>query len=164
MAKIPIKLKPGAKLQSETEALTNSTNNPQFVLWRINPKECVYSKINPDGDIFSSKAPGVKKFNLKDGDYLCVVASGANRKKGLLGIWKIIGSQFEVPIPSGQVCYLPPHNEKRKLTQHRVQAKLYKTPIMDNLSIVKTIIPKETKLMTPQLLTREQFTQFLSIV
>lgn len=127
-------------------------------MWRINPKQCQYDMLNPEGDIFSS-AGAIGKFNIKIGDYICPVASGSGNCK-LLGIWQVIEDQYYGALTEGQVCYIPPHDQKRKLSQHRVKAKLVHASSKENSA--ESLINKYQ--MIPSKLTMTVFYQLCALI
>ena len=131
-------------------------------MWRINPKECNYELLNPNNDIFSSKAVIVGSFDLREGDYICAVASGKGKGRGLWGIWEVTKPQFYGPMPDGQACYLPPHDERRKEAQYRVQAKLYLRTTSAN-SVKNIISKKQLYIPPPSKLSYEQFQQLCAL-
>jgi hypothetical protein len=139
-------------------------NVPKAFIWRINPKECTYDKIDPLGDLFSSRESRVGQYAIKKGDFICAIASGTGRKKGLLGIWCVTGNQFFGSLSQTQACYIPPHDKRRQEKQHRAHAKLYKSATMDNLSQIKQIIPSTVFYIPyPTPLAQHQFDELLKL-
>ncbi len=132
------------------------------ILFRINPKQCNYGKLS-DIDVFSSKS-NIGKLELKKGDLLFAVASGANRKKGLLGIWKILKEPY---IKKGKKVDVKSFTEEFKISrekkQWRIKAKKIKDIKSDNLSFLK-----ETSLnlnsMIPTLIDTKDVKSLLDLV
>lgn len=125
----------------------------KHVLWRINPKQCDYSKLN-DIDTFSSNY-NVTKFNLSKGDILYAVASGSQRYKGLLGIWEIQSYPFISEL-KGQECWHPPYDKERQKMQYRVVAKRIKDLANDNGEKIQSIMGSQKSIPRPSLLNSDK--------
>lgn len=130
--------------------------NTKYVMWRINPKQCNYSLLNGNGDLFSTAKAFVANYNLQSGDILCAVASGNNRKKGILGVWEITSTVFNSAI-QGQPCWLAPYDESRKLPQYRIAAR--KIVDSNNMtgSEMKNTVGAKINNMPPTLLTQDEY-------
>lgn len=134
------------------------------VIWRINPKQCIYSLLQ-DEDVFSTKGRALNKSRIGKGTFLFAIASGSNRKQGILGVWKITKDPYEAKTEE-QKCYIQPHKSDRTKTQWRVEAKKICDLTEPNLEQIKQVQGIEIllKAMPPSFLTMYQTGKLIDLV
>ena len=126
---------------------------PKYIMWRINPKECDYDKLD-EVDIFSSASKSIKNMEIEKGDFICAVASGKNAKIGLHGIWRVLREPYCEELKVSQKCYKSPYDKERMKLQWRVLAEHIIEAKYDNLDEIREILPKNRlKIPCPSILT-----------
>jgi hypothetical protein len=151
------------KLDIKLNIKTEIKRETKYVMWRINPKQCNYSLLDSAGDLFSTAKSFVANYDLQPGDILCAVASGANRKKGLLGLWEITSQMFNSAITQ-QPCWLPPYDQSRKLPQYRIAARKIRDSNIISGEEIKAIVGNKINNLPPSLLTLDEYSQILRLI
>lgn len=64
-------------------------NTTSVLLWRINPKQCDYTKLKPDQAWFSTSGLNLVKAKLVPGN-LIIAQSSNDGKANILGIWQVL--------------------------------------------------------------------------
>jgi hypothetical protein len=129
------------------------------VIIRINPKQCDYSKLDPEGDEFVSKAPELGGFGIGRGTLVYAIASGTNRKAGLLGIWTASCAPINRAAEDKDVkSFNEPYKTKRKTVQWRIPADICHDEFeKNNLDTLKGLsFAHYLNEIKPMKLTREQ--------
>lgn len=135
------------------------------LLFRINPRECDYTSLDVNGDIFCTRAVNLISANVREGTLVFMLASGPDRRKGILGIWRVVGDpwrapdvEYNLPIPQAR-----PH---RMIKQWRMRARLIvdvQELCGDNLDdiFMHTSVREMRIRMIPQTLTSDQTHELL---
>lgn len=127
-----------------TTIMAEEKKSVRHVMWRINPKQCDYSKMK-DTDTFSSAA----SITLNVGDIIYAIASGTDRYKGLLGKWRVDECYYGVP-RRDQDCWVAPMDIIRKQPQWRVIAtNIYDTSIDNGAQVIAIFGPDRLKIPRP---------------
>lgn len=151
-----VDVKTDIKTDTKNDHKVEIKRNTKYVMWRINPKQCNYSLLNANGDLFSTAKAFVANYNLQPGDILCPIASDNNRKKGILGLWEITSTVFNSAI-QGQPCWLAPYDESRKLPQYRIAARKIVDSNNRTGSQMRNIVGAKIDNMPPTLLTQDEY-------
>lgn len=130
---------------------------------RINPKQCNYKNLKIEDEFSSKSTVFQKKYDIKVGNLLFTIASGKDRDKGVLGIWRIIKKPFQKESEKLD-SYTQEYKEERKIKQWRIRAKLLRNISEDNLELIKDNFRKELKLCFPVLLSEEKTKLLLDLL
>jgi hypothetical protein len=139
---------------------------PQAMIWKINPDQCDYKLLNPESGTFSAKRVGGK---MCKGDYIVAVTSGKANRGNLLGIWQCIENAKQVPIPiedpEGKIeSFLGKHKKQRMKTQFRLTCKLVGNALVaDNFGETQAI-RNTLKLQQPCNIDQQQLLAFFKMI
>lgn len=133
------------------------------IIIRINPKECNYDRLDTKGDLFSSAAgTNFLRAGVTEGTYLFAIASGKNRGRGILGVWRLTAVPYKMTI--AQDCYYEPERTKRQRYQTRFPARCLYNVRQPNLQALQPQFTHKLKQTTPVLLrTRADIDALLQI-
>ncbi len=132
------------------------------ILFRINPKKCVYEQLDSAGNTFSTATnQHLGRAGVGIGTRLFALASTTNKKRGMLGEWIVT----EAPVHEGQseeqlLFFTQEYRVERTKAQWRITARLH-TNIHsmdgDNLDILKASdLGSLCRAQKAQVLTTEQ--------